>query len=167
MDAAERAAEELRRVAEQRAAERIAEAERAADMRVQAADDEADEVRAEAVVEAERLRQDAEQTAREAHDRAVAQARRLLAEARAAARDVLREGETLSGHLHELSDALRINAERLLRDVRAAHVALTSRLDGVDPDRSPAPARSDAGRRAPAATSDEPEIPEFIPRARR
>jgi hypothetical protein len=73
---------------------------------------------------------------------------------------VLREGEQLSGHLRELSDALRINAERLLRDVRAAHGALNARLDAVDRDRRPAPPMS---RRSEPAPPDL-DVPEFIPR---
>ena len=47
---------------------------------------------------------------------------------------MLRDGETISGHLRELSDSLRANAERLLIDIRAAHAEMTARLDRVDPD---------------------------------
>jgi hypothetical protein len=77
---------------------------------------------------------------------------------------VLREGETLSGHLRELSDSLRVNAERLLRDVRDAHAELSARLDRADPDRGGSVRRSVAP--APPAAA-EPEVPEFIPRRRR
>ena len=38
-----------------------------------------------------------------------------------ATREVLRDGETPSTHLRQLSDSLRANAERLLLDIRAAH----------------------------------------------
>ena len=87
--------------------------------------------------------------------------RELIAEARAAAREVLREGEVLSGHLRELSDSLRVNAERLLRDVRDAHAELTARLDRADPN--PSGSRSRGSRPSPAPP-DEPVVPEFIPR---
>jgi hypothetical protein len=73
---------------------------------------------------------------------------------------VLREGEELSGNLRELSDALRINAERLLRDVRAAHDELKARLDAVEPDRRPPPSGR-AQREAPDL-----DVPEFLPRRR-
>ncbi|MDQ3721813.1 MAG: hypothetical protein M3376_01825, partial [Actinomycetota bacterium] len=122
------------------------------ELRVQAADEEAAEVRA--VAEAQ---------AREAHEKAAARARELIYEARAASRDVLRDGETLSGHLHELSDSLRANAERLLLDIRAAHAEMISRLDRVDPDLARPPGQLDRPPIA-RAPSSEPEIPEFIPR---
>ena len=57
----------------------------------------------------------------------------MLVEARAAAREVLREGEEISGNLRELGDALRTNAERLLRDIRLTHAELIARLDRADP----------------------------------
>ena len=158
--AAEQAAEELRAAAEERANARIAEAERAARLRVQAADEEAHEVRAEALQAADELRLAAAAKADAERERAHARARELLAEARAAARDVLREGEQLSGHLRELSDSLRVNAERLLRDVRAAHDELKARLDAVDVDRRPAP------RRTAEPEAPELDVPEFIPRRR-
>lgn len=164
VQAAEHAAEQLRAEAEQRAAARIAEAERAAQLRIRAADEEADEVRSEAFAAAEGLRNEAADAALEARQQAQARARALIAEARAVAREVLREGETLSGHLRELSDSLRVNAERLLRDVRDAHSELSARLDRADPDRGAAPARDDGRAAAGASAAAEPDVPEFIPR---
>jgi len=174
VEAAERAAEELRAAAEARANERIAEAERAADLRVRAADEEAADVRiaaetqarealAAAKAAADEELAEAEVAAREAQDKAAGRARELIYEARAATRDVLRDGETISGHLRELSDSLRANAERLLIDIRAAHAEMTARLDRVDPDLGARTGRID--RTPPAAApAAEPEIPEFIPR---
>lgn len=159
--AAEQAAEELRAAAEERANARIAEADRAAALRVEAADDDAEQVRAEAVAAAGQIRADAAARAEQDRDRAHAQARELITEARAATREVLREGERLSGHLRELSDALRVNAERLLRDIRSAHDELTARLDAVDLDRRPPPPKRPA---EPA--SQELDVPEFLPRQR-
>ncbi|MDX6721111.1 MAG: hypothetical protein QOJ63_3365, partial [Solirubrobacteraceae bacterium] len=176
------AAEELRETAERRALERIAEADRAAAMRVQAADDEALQVRSEAHTEVEQLRDEAateagalrDEAARiasEARDRAAASVREQVAEARAAAREVLHDGEEISGHLRELGDALRVNAERLLLDVRRAHAELTSRLERVDPALwnsagsadPPAPAGPAA---APVERPPELDVPEFVPRPR-
>ena len=87
-----------------------------------------------------------------------ARARELIYEARVATREVLRDGETLSGHLRELSDSLRANAERLLLDIRAAHAEMTARLDRVDPDLGalrgpPGPPRAGRRRRTPSPTS--------------
>ncbi|MDP1849082.1 MAG: hypothetical protein Q8K79_14920 [Solirubrobacteraceae bacterium] len=175
VQAAEQTAEELRAAAEARANERIAEAERAAELRVRAAEEEAAEVRAaaeaqarEAIDEAEIAAQDAraeaEAAAREAQDKAAKGARELLYEARIATREVLRDGETLSGHLRELSDSLRVNAERLLLDIRAAHAEMTARLDRVDPDVGGQPGRLDRDRPAAAPSSSDPDVPEFIPR---
>jgi len=129
--AAEQAAEALRASAEQRALDRIAEADRAA-----------------------------AQSAQEARHEAGVEAREIIADARAAAREVLREGEQLSGHLRELGEALRTNAERLLRDIRHAHAELTARLDRADP--GPASPGRD-GRSAPSP--DGLDVPEFVPRA--
>ena len=169
-------AEELRAAAEARANERIAEAERAAELRVRAADEEAAEVRAAAGPGARggrgrrgRRRRGAPRPrpprARGAGPRRAKGARELLYEARIATREVLRDGETISGHLRELSDSLRANAERLLLDIRAAHAEMTARLDRVDPDLGgPSrrrPRRAAAGAVAPTRR---PRVPEFIPR---
>jgi hypothetical protein len=152
---AERAAEELRAEAERRANERIAEADRAAAMRVQAADDEAMELRTEAA-----------QYAQAARDKAAAQARELLAEARGVAREVLRDGEEITTNLSDLGDALRANAERLLRDIRLAHAELTARLDDADPSRweGAGAAPSLVAAPEPAERSPALDVPEFIPR---
>ena len=187
VEAAERAAEQLRATAEQRARDRIAEADRAADLRVQAAEgeaieliggaheqvagvhaeadavrraaeDEALQLRSQAALDADQMRSEAEEKALETHARAQTDAREVIAEAHAAARDVLRDGEQLSGNLRELSDSLRTNAERLLRDVRLAHAELTSRLDRAIPEAA-APRPRDT---RPAADLD---VPEFIPPA--
>ncbi len=154
--AAELAAEELRATAERRADDRIAEADRAARLRVQAADDEADQVRDEA-----------SRYAQEARDQAAVTARELLADARAAARDVLSEGEQISGHLHELADSLRTNAELLLRDIREVHAELTARLDRADPSHWNGGVTDATVPRSAAPRPVELDVPEFIPRPAR
>ena len=102
----------------------------------------------------------AAETAQEARHKAQSAAREIIAEARAAAREVLREGEQLSGNLNELSDALRVNAERLLRDIRQAHSEFTARLDRAEPEPGP---RVGDGRSA--ASREGLDVPEFIPRS--
>jgi hypothetical protein len=165
IEAAEWAAEELRGEAEDRALERIAEAERAAMLRVQAADDEAEHVRVEAQTEAQQLLHEAAAQAQLERERALARARELLVEARLVVTDVLRDGETVSGNLRELAESLRVNADRLLRDVREVHPALTARLDRIDPDGA---GRGRASNPSPRRAAYEPEldVPEFKPRRR-
>jgi vacuolar-type H+-ATPase subunit H len=209
VEAAERAAEEMRIKTEEKVRARIAEADRAVDLRVEAAEAEAREIldaaRAEAAgveaqarenvkaiheraaqareeaerrrsellseaqAEATRVRNDAaiaaEETTREARE----EARAILAEAHAAARGVLQDGSELSGHLTELSDSLRRNAERLLNDVKLAHARLTADLDQATPpgtsiDTAPrASAAGSAPRRRPRPSDDDFEVPEFLP----
>jgi len=185
VEAAEQAADDLLAQAEERVRLRIAEASRAADNRVRAADAEAEEVRTqarqaladaqraaesirlEALADGERLREQAmaeaaerirvaEARAVELRDAARAEARDIVAEASGAAREVLRDGTQLSGHLRELSDSLRANAELLLRDVRSAHAQMAARIE-------PELAQDGA---AAAIDGDGLEVPEFIPRRR-
>lgn len=212
VEAAERAAEEMRIKTEEKVRARIAEADRAVDLRVEAAEAEAREIldaaRAEAAgleaearenvraiheraaaareegeqrrrelvgeaeAEAARVRADAASAAEEATREAREEARAILAEAHAAARAVLEDGTELSGHLSELSDSLRRNAERLLNDVKLAHARLTADLDQATPpggsiDTAPRASRpgTDPGRpRRPTRPSDDDfEIPEFLP----
>ncbi len=185
VDAAERAADDLLEQTEARVRARIAEAARAADNRVAAAEAEAAEVRAEAegilaaareeaesvrieaLADAERMREqgladaavrtrDAEARAAEVRDTARTEARAIVAEAHDTARDVLRDGTQLSGHLRELSDSLRRNADLLLRDVRSAHAQMAAQI-------------GDDGRRGgPGLREAEPDldVPEFVPRRR-
>jgi hypothetical protein len=211
VEAAERAAEEMRIKTEEKVRSRIAEADRAVELRVQAAEAEAREIldaaRAEAAgVEAEarenvraiheraaqareeaerrktelvaeagneasRVRADADHFAEEARREAREEARAILAEAHGAARGVLEDGTELSGHLSELSESLRRNAERLLNDVKLAHARLTADLDQATPpggsiDTAPRAARATTSRPAPSRrgpSDDDFEVPEFLP----
>jgi cell division septum initiation protein DivIVA len=206
VEAAERAAEEMRIKTEDKVRSRIAEADRAVDLRVEAAEAEAREILdaaraeaagveaearenvraiheraaqareegerrrsellAEAQAEATRVRNDAaiagEETTREARE----EARAILAEAHAAARGVLEDGTELSGHLSELSESLRRNAERLLNDVKLAHARLTADLDQATPPGTSidtAPRASAAPSRRSRPSDDDFEVPEFLP----
>jgi hypothetical protein len=219
VEAAERAAEDLRRKTEERVRERIAEADRAVGLRVEAAETEARDIvdagrreaaaieaearegvrliheRAaqareeaeqrktaaigEAQAEAERVRADADSYAEDVKRNAKVDARDIIAEAHDAARDVLHDGTTLSGHLGELSESLRRNAERLLNDVKLAHARLTADLDQATPagiaDPTPEvsrgpwatpPSTPRAADPAPPAGrngGDDFGIPEFVP----
>jgi vacuolar-type H+-ATPase subunit H len=186
VEAAERAADEIREQAETRARERIAEADRATENRVRAAEEEANELlttaRAEAAKltsEAQKLRQEAEEErvrlvaealeaaneeASSIRTKAQDDARSLLSEARGAANQVLAEGSDLSGDLRDLSTSLRSNAEKLLRDIKAAHSAMTARLDApraADGRGSESDPRPRSGRMA--APGADVDVPEFIP----
>ena len=100
--------------------------------------------------------------AKDAQDTAAKRAREVIYEARVATREVMRDGETLSGHLHQLSDSLRANAERLLLDIRAAHAEMTARLDRVDPDLGASVGRLDRDPPSPRTAQGEPDVPEFV-----
>jgi hypothetical protein len=205
VEAAERAAEDLRLKTEERSRQRIAEADRAANLRVEAAEAEAQDIVdaakrdaaaaqaqaregvrliheraaqareeaearkasaiAEAEAEAERVRTGAEAYAQDTKKDARDDARATINEAHAAARGVLVDGSELSGHLQQLSESLRRNAERLLNDVKLAHARLTADLDQATPaggiDSAPRATRraADPGSRG----DDDFEIPEFLP----
>jgi cell division septum initiation protein DivIVA len=180
VEAAERAAEDLRLKTEERVRQRIAEADRAADLRVEAAEAEAREIvdqarrdaealisqarvdvqgvhdeaartRSDAEAEALQMRAELETYAKDARQAARDDARAIVGEAQNAARGVLSDGTELSGHLQELSDSLHRNAERLLNDVKLAHARLTADLDQAGPAAGVDSAPS-VTRRAPEPT---------------
>jgi cell division septum initiation protein DivIVA len=199
VEAAERAAEDLRLKTEERVRARIAEADRAADLRVEAAEaeardivaqarrdaeeliatarhdvqgvhDEAARARSDAETEAAQMRFETEEYGKQARQAARDEARAIIAEAQAAARGVLTDGTELSGHLSELSESLRRNAERLLNDVKLAHARLTADLDqhappgAADLSTSPAASRARGSRNRPATGGAEDlSVPEFLP----
>ena len=152
--AAERAADELYAQAEKRMRERIAEGDRAAENRVQAAEAEALEILANAQEAADKVVREAQTRAEEIRDAARKDSREIVAEASSAAREVVRDGGELSGHLRELSDSLRANAELLLRDVRLAHAEMTARLDQVMPEGTSS---------GDATLATDLDVPEFHP----
>ena len=148
VDAAERAAAELREHTEADVAATLAEAERERDRTVRAVQDEArgiveaarregEVVKAEAVADAQRMRVEAAAEAREIHRVAEAEAREIVTGAYASARTVLRDGTALSEQLEQLSGSLRRNAERLLKDVQLAHDTMTAELESAAPGGKP------------------------------
>jgi vacuolar-type H+-ATPase subunit H len=146
---------------------------------VRAAEDEAKEIVAAARAQADSIRGEAEgkaletiaraeEEATKALDAARDRAASLLRDARAIAGEVKAEGTELTAHLRELSDSLRSNAGRLLRDILDAHAALTAELDRVDggPSAAPARARPRTGaptREPPPVGGGDLDVPEFVP----
>jgi vacuolar-type H+-ATPase subunit H len=202
VEAAERAADELRdqtrrdadellAAADRDRADGLAQAEAQAREILEVAQREAHGLVAEARDEAARLRAGAEGDAAALRRDAEAQAREIVTGAHATARQVLRDGTALSEQLDQLSGSLRRNAERLLRDIQLAHVAMVAELEDaapgngatVTPEGSPDADGADGGDdvrawhrhggaereavdEAPAVIRTEFGIPEFLPRSR-
>lgn len=101
VDAAERAAEELRRQAERRARERISEADRAAELRVEAAEREASEIIAAGKARAARAEAKARESAARAREHAIA------------------ERDAVQRDAAQVLDAARSEAEQLVRETRS------------------------------------------------
>jgi pimeloyl-ACP methyl ester carboxylesterase len=123
VEAAEKAAEAMRRGAERRADDRIAEADRAADLRVQAAEDEAADLLAEArdraadtVEEARKAVAHIHETAERVRGEADAHHREVAARAEAEARLVLQEAEE---HSRDVRTSARDEARTILNDAHA------------------------------------------------
>ena len=96
-------------------------------------------------------------------------ARELMSEARQVSSDVRAGGTQLADHVRQLGDSLRSNAERLLRDVQAVHSAYLGEIDKVDPSRArlnalESSAGGRGGRARDGGSSDDLDVPEFIPR---
>jgi vacuolar-type H+-ATPase subunit H len=183
IEAAEQSAEEMRSHAEERARERIAEADRASAYRVQAAEEEATEIVASALSHAKQVTAEAaddaaaiqakarasvaeaQEKAKQIIDRARDQAREIVGAAHTASGAVLAEGTEISTNLHELSQSLRNNAERLLRDIRVVHGTMATRLEQATPSRGASRASREAaapsGERQESASSSRtrPRLP--------
>jgi cell division septum initiation protein DivIVA len=123
---------------------------------------------ADARLEADRIRRAAESDAGRIRREAEDHARRVVLDARASADGVRAEGMELVSHLREMSDVLRSNAERLLRDIQAIHSQMVGRLDQVDPahdDNESAPTSTPSGKAPDPAAEDEVlEVPDFVSR---
>jgi vacuolar-type H+-ATPase subunit H len=124
VEAAERAAEELRRGAEQRARERIAEADRAAGLRVEAAEEEARDIVGEARRQAAGAQAEARSAVTTVHERAAevraeAEQRRLqaIAGAQAEVSQLVQEAEEQAT---ELRGSARAEARDVLDDAHYA-----------------------------------------------
>jgi cell division septum initiation protein DivIVA len=110
--------------------------------------------------ESQRIRRAAEADAARIRGEAEEHARRLVIDARASADGVRAEGMELVSHLREMGDALRSNADRLLRDIQAIHSRMVGELERAAPDEAPQPPGE-----APAPTDDEVlDVPDFVSR---
>ena len=82
-----------------------------------------------------------------------------MASAEKAAAEVLEEARALSGGLRQLGKSLEDHADRILRDVQAAHKRMQADLRvGLGPTEEPAP--SPAPEDKPARAAAEPSAPE-------
>jgi cell division septum initiation protein DivIVA len=129
------------------------------------AQEEADRTLAEASGESEKLREDIATRARE-----------LMRHAEETASELNHEGYHMVGNLRELGDSLRVNADRLLKDVQTIHTRMVAQIERVQgeagPARSPRRSRSSADREGdqaagdalpPPPDDDELDVPEFVP----
>ncbi len=149
-----------------------------------AAASEALAIVARAQADAAHQRDEVESYAAATREAVDAEVRELLHDAHEVAGDVRTEGTELADNLHDLGGSLRVNAERLLRDVQRAHASLSAALDQVDGGAAgspqfPAP-RSDGLVSAPSGDAprrgrppghgapppDLGDVPEFIPPGR-
>ena len=168
--AAQEAADQIRAEAEGVRKEAREEGRREAQRIRQKAKDESEaalmESRKQAVMLGQEARQEAEQKVQEAQEEAERvreQTRRAVegrvAGAEQAAADVLKEAQALSGGLRQLGRSLEEQADRILRDVQAAHRRMQADLRVQSGDELPASSSSGRGRQ-PAAAEPEPPVRE-------
>jgi len=121
---------------------------------VESAQAEARRIRAAAAADAARMRAEAEE---HAHG--------LVLDARATADGVRAEGMELVSNLREMSDSLRVNAERLLADIQSIHARMVGELERVDPGTdSIAPGTSGPEAESESSIEDELDVPDFVQR---
>jgi F0F1-type ATP synthase membrane subunit b/b' len=157
---ARRELQEVRERGERDLEEEMNRARKEAILLTQDARRDAEGILAEANAEASRQR---EQTERGARDR--------VAAAEKAATEVLEEARALSGGLQQLGRSLGSQADRILRDVSAAHKQMQAdlRIGGAlerAPDRAPAP-RTEPAPEKSSTSPGEPPVVERRPPLRR
>lgn len=140
---AKRTQEEAKRKAEAE----LNEARKAAVLYGQDARREAEELVGDARQEADQIR---EQTQRAVDGR--------VAAAEKAAAEVLEEARALSGGLRQLGRSLEEHADRILRDVTAAHKRMQADMR-VGPGSAPPPVQPAAPRRAASASAPATSVP--------
>ena len=113
----------------------------------------------DARTEAEESRRLADAYAAETRGKAEREAREQIRHAREVAAEVVADGTELGENLRALGTSLHTNAERLLRDVAAAHRAFRATLDdsGIADD-------GERSGRGIDGDDEFGEIPESIPR---
>ena len=162
---ARRELEDLRRSAEQDGEDLLERARRDAQKLLDDARKDALLLGNDARREAEALIADAREECERAREQTQRAVQGRVAAAEKAAADVLEEARALSSGLHQLGKSLEGHAERILRDVTAAHKRMQADLrvdgassdDGYDPatPSSPASPRSAPARKAAANRSDD------------
>ncbi len=174
----QRAADYRIAAAEEEAAEILATARTEAERLRRASQEEAEQDKTAATSEALALVGRAQENADHTLEQATAAAansqraaerysRELMSEARSTADGVRDEGLELAANLRQMGDALRANADRLLRDVHGIHSHMVSRIkrvEGSSRGRRSEGGRSAARRASRAGAEEEQiEVPEFIP----
>jgi hypothetical protein len=79
----------------------------------------------------------------------------MLRGARQTAGEVRADGTQLVSDFHELSDSLRSNADRLLRDIIAIHSNMLDQIDRIDPDDAAPQESPPAVGRTPSRPDDD------------
>jgi len=155
------------------------------------ADEEAEAVLSQAREHAERTTAEAGEASEQTRAEADERTRALLKETRRIAGEVKHDGLQVISDMREMSDSLRANAERLLRDVQAVHANMVRQIERIESERrSPIgegrvaagrgrrerPGDRGRGQTAPSATHDRVEhdphddggldVPEFMARDR-
>jgi len=148
VSAAQAAADELRAEAERDAKEMRADGRSAGEREKAKAREEAIALSEEARRSADKLLADAKREAAELREKTRKASEDQTASAKKASSEVLAEAQALSAGMRRLGESLGSQAERILRDVQAAHRRMQADLR-VDSSTSPPPGS---------------EIPEFSPR---
>lgn len=127
--------QDIREAARREVEEAVKQARRCAQEELKEARKEAIHLGQDARRDAEALLHDAQQEAAQIREKARRAVDGRVAAAERAAADVLEEARTLSGGLHQLGKALEDHADRILRDVQAAHKRMQADLRvGAAPD---------------------------------
>ena len=151
VSAAQAAAEELRAEAEREAKQMRADGRSAGEREKAKAREEAIALNEEARRSADKLLADAKREAAELREKTRRASEEQTAAAKKASAEVLAEAQALSGGLRRLGESLGAQAERILRDVQAAHRRMQADL------------RVESG--AGAGVSSRSDVPELSPRS--
>ena len=131
--------QDIRKAARREGEETLRQAHRSAQEELTDARKEAIHLGQDARRDAEALLSDARDEATQVRDKARRSVEGRVAAAERAAADVLEEARALSGGLHQLGKALEEHADRILRDVQAAHKRMQAdlRVGSVSGDDDP------------------------------
>lgn len=164
VSAAQAAADNLRAEAERDAKEMRSDGRSAGEREKAKAREEAIAISEEAKRSADKVLADAKREAAELRDKTRRASEEQTATAKKASAEVLSEAQALSAGMRRLGESLGSQAERILRDVQAAHRRMQADLR-VDSTTSPAPG-SDIPEFSPASPATE-SLPVASERLRR